>query len=98
MDFGKALRTVRASRNISQKELGKLANLDSSYISRIEGGERIPTVESLQSIVEALEIPFYLFMLLASQKEELKRIPEREAGKIAKRLLKILILSQKRPQ
>jgi len=95
LNYSKAIRTIRAARDISQKELGQLTNLDPSYISRIESGERTPAIESLKSITEALEIPFYLFILLSSEKEELKDIPEKEAGKIAKNLLKILILSQK---
>lgn len=94
MNYSKAIRTIRASKGISQKELASLANLDSSYISRIESGERIPTIEVIESIANALKIPVYLLTLLASEQKDLSHLPEKDTKMVAEKLLKLLLSAQ----
>jgi transcriptional regulator with XRE-family HTH domain len=94
MNYSKAIRTVRAAKGISQKELASLAKLDSSYISRIESSERVPTIEAIESISVALGVPLYLLTLLASEQKDLKNLPEKDTTKIANKLLALLLSSQ----
>lgn len=96
MDYGKAIRTVRGARGISQKELGKATKIDPSYISRIESGDRIPTLEGLEKIAKALCVPLYLLILLASEEKDLNGLPEKEANKIARELFGILLTCQEK--
>lgn len=91
MNYGKAIKTIRAAKGISQKELNKKLELDSSYLSRIEKGERIPSVELLETIAKKLQIPLYLFMLLSSDKEDIKGVDEKDIQKISKNLLHALL-------
>lgn len=91
MNYGKAIKTIRAAKGISQKELGEKLELNSSYLSRIEKGERIPSVDLLEAIAKQLQIPFYLFMLLSSQKEDMKNTDEKDMQKISKNLLQALL-------
>lgn len=95
MNYGKAIKTIRAAKNISQKELSKKLDLDTSYLSRIEKGERVPSVDLLENIARKLAVPFYLFTLLASDKEDLKGANKEEMAKISKALLQVLIDNKK---
>ena len=57
LSYGQALRYFRAERGISQEELAHLADLDRTYVSGVERGERNPTLASLLRLVKALDIP-----------------------------------------
>lgn len=91
MNYGKAIKTIRAAKGISQKELSKRLKLNSSYLSRIEKGERTPSVDLLETISKELHMPFYLFMLLSSQKEDIKKADEKNIQTISKNLLQALL-------
>lgn len=98
MDYGRAIRTIRAAKGITQKQLSVLTDLDPSYISRIEKNERIPTLETLEKIAKKTKIPFYLLTLLASGEEDLKQIPNTNTYPIAHELLNILVAAHKKGQ
>jgi len=94
MNYSKAIRIVRASRNISQKELGILLETDASYISMIESGKRKVTKSFLKSFSKTFSIPMNLIELLAAEKEELKNISEENADKVGRELLNVLLSTQ----
>jgi len=94
MNYSKGIRTVRASKGLTQKQLSKLANIDRSYLSRIESGERVPTAEVLEAISKSLSIPLYLLTLISSEEEDLKGLPVDKTNQIANQLLKVLVSSQ----
>lgn len=95
MNYSRAIRTIRAARGISQQDLAKYIKLNASYISRIESGDRVPTLEVVELISKELKIPLYLLTLLASDKEDLQGLPEKETKEIATNLLDILISDNK---
>ena len=90
MDFAKALRTARAARGLSQKQLAAQAELDSSFISLLESGQRTPSTATLEAISKALEVPMYLIMLLASEPEDLRGLPPNEARVLGHQILTLL--------
>ena len=47
------IKTIRQQAGLSQAELGKRVGLDQATISRMERGQREPTVSQLQRIAEA---------------------------------------------
>lgn len=96
MKYGKALRILRSARNLSQKQLSKKTELDASYISLIEKGTRVPTIDALQKIVKVLDVPLHLFFLLASDKDEIKSMSANKRQDIAKILLDILLEAEKK--
>ncbi len=49
-------RIVRARGSLSQRQLGKLVGVSGAYISRIEHGERVPTLQLLERIAAALGV------------------------------------------
>ena len=52
--FGAAVRRHRELLRLSQEELAHRADLDRSYIGRIERGEQNATLESSQRLAEAV--------------------------------------------
>ncbi len=95
MNYGKALKIARSARNISQKDLSDAISLDPSYISLIEKGKRIPTIETLEKIVKSLNIPIHLFFLLASGKNQMKKMPSSKKAGVAELLLDLLLSTEK---
>ena len=53
-ELGKILRTRRLENSLTQRNLALKANLDYTYVSKIEGGSQAPSVEALVRISEAL--------------------------------------------
>jgi transcriptional regulator with XRE-family HTH domain len=56
--YGRALRGLREDQRISQERLAQLANLDRTYVSGIERGERNPSLENLLRLADALGVSF----------------------------------------
>lgn len=54
--YGRALRELRLERGISQERLAHLSELDRTYVSGIERGERNPSLTNILKLVDALEI------------------------------------------
>jgi transcriptional regulator with XRE-family HTH domain len=59
MDIGHRLRLFREEKNLSQGEMEKRTGLLRCYISRVENGHTVPTLETLEKISRALEMPLY---------------------------------------
>lgn len=59
--LGDKLRQLRSERNISQRELAQLAGLSPNSISLIERDETSPSVATLQSLANALNIRMSYF-------------------------------------
>lgn len=91
MNYAKAIRIARSIAGTSQGKLADQSGLDRSYLSLIEGEKRKPTVETLQNISKALNLPFHLLTLLATEKEDAKRINEEQVLSLAKQLTHLLL-------
>jgi transcriptional regulator with XRE-family HTH domain len=57
--IGHRLRLLREHRNLSQGTIEQRTGLLSCYISRVENGHTIPTVETLEKMARGLEIRLY---------------------------------------
>ena len=65
-ELGQLISTARESKGISQRQLAKLANMDSAEVSRIEAGKRQkPNVLYLKGIAEVLDLSLVKLMKLA---------------------------------
>lgn len=91
MNYGKAVKIIRNSRELSQKELASRIGLAPSYISRIEAGDRKPTTETLELISKELKVPLYLLILMSSEKEDIKNLPEEMISNLGQSLLGIVL-------
>jgi len=59
MVIGDRLRELRESKNFSQGDVEKRTGLLRCYISRVENGHTVPSVETLEKMARALEVPMY---------------------------------------
>jgi transcriptional regulator with XRE-family HTH domain len=54
--WGLAVRGIRNERGLSQERLAQLADLDRTYVSGVERGERNPSLTTFLRLATALEI------------------------------------------
>jgi transcriptional regulator with XRE-family HTH domain len=59
MLIGNRLKELRESRQLSQGDIEKRTGLLRCYISRVENGHTVPSVETLEKMARALEVPTY---------------------------------------
>ena len=62
MEIGQRLRTLREGKNFSQGDIEKATGLLRCYVSRVENGHTVPTVETLEKWARALDMPLYRVM------------------------------------
>ena len=55
MNVGEVIRNVRHQRGLSQGDLEKRSGLMRCYISRVENGHTVPSLETLMRIARALD-------------------------------------------
>jgi transcriptional regulator with XRE-family HTH domain len=59
MFIGGRLRKVRQQKGLSQGDLEKASGLLRCYISRVENGHTLPSIETLEKFAAALDVPLY---------------------------------------
>ena len=91
MNYSKAIRIARSLADMPQRELGKRASIDASLVSMLESGKPKPSLETLEKIAAALEIPFHLFTLLASEPEDVRTADSETVHRLAVGLGKLLL-------
>lgn len=57
MQIGGRIREVRSKQNLTLEELSSKADLNWSFLARIETGKAIPSIQSLVKIAKELKIP-----------------------------------------
>lgn len=100
MLIGERIRQLREQKRLSQGDIEKASGLLRCYISRVEHGHTVPSLDTLERFAAALDVPLYrLFysgenpppMPNLSQRRTLEEIAEEdgEAGSEARFLIKI---------
>ena len=56
MNFAENLRRIRRSKDITQAELSKMTGINQVQISYYETGKRVPRIELIVAMAEALEV------------------------------------------
>jgi transcriptional regulator with XRE-family HTH domain len=59
MVIGDRLKSLREAKKFSQGVIEKRTGLLRCYISRVENGHTVPTIETLEKLARALEVPTY---------------------------------------
>jgi transcriptional regulator with XRE-family HTH domain len=54
--FGKVLRQMREEKGLTQEKMAELAEIDRTYIYRLENGLRSPSLAILFRVADALQI------------------------------------------
>jgi transcriptional regulator with XRE-family HTH domain len=90
MNFAKAIKVLRVSRELSQGDLARAASISPSYLCLLEAGERNPSDRTIAAIAGALDVPTGLVELLGAEKRDLDGLPEGVLAEMAKLLLEIV--------
>jgi len=92
MVIGEKLKALRAERNLSQGDMEKRTGLLRCYVSRVEYGHTVPSVDTLEMMARALEVPMYR---LFTDEEHVKTpnipaeiVPRRAANSKQERVLR----------
>src|SRR5271169_681342 len=59
MVIGDRLKTLREQKKMSQGDIEKRTGLLRCYISRVENDHTVPSVDTLEKMARALEVPMY---------------------------------------
>src|SRR3990172_5332039 len=80
MDIGQRLRDLRESPQFSQGDIEKRTGLLRCYISRVENGHTVPSIETLEKCAKALEVPLYQLFYDGEEPPELPNLPKRKTA------------------
>ena len=74
------LRALREEKNLSQGDIEKRTGLLRCYISRVENGHTVPTVETLEKMARALQVPMYKLFYDGEAPPKLDNIAKRKTA------------------
>src|SRR2546427_8237347 len=63
VNIGEVIRTYRSQRSLSQGDIERRTGLLRCYLSRVENGHTVPSLETLAKIAEAMDISLADFSL-----------------------------------
>ncbi len=78
MVIGTRLRKLREDKKLSQGDIEERTGLLRCYISRVENGHTIPSIETLERISSALEIPLYQLFYEGDEPPPLPNLSKRK--------------------
>lgn len=71
--FGEALRLVRSFHDMNQSELALALGISRSYLSEIESGKKVPSLDLLQKYASKFDIPLSALVFFSEQVDEPSR-------------------------
>ena len=77
MLIGDRLRNIREAKKLSQGDIEERSGLKRAYISRVEHGHTVPSVETLEKFARALEVPLYQLFYEGEKPPKLPDLPKR---------------------
>jgi transcriptional regulator with XRE-family HTH domain len=80
MLIGKRLREIREAKNLTQGDIEKHTGLVRPYISRVENGHTVPSIETLEKFAHALEVPLYQLFYEGEKPPKPNHLPKRKAA------------------
>ena len=81
--LGARIKELRKSRGLSQEELAEKIGVEPQHMSRLEIGKSYPSLDRLEKIAIALDVPlkdFFEFMHLEDADDRLESIQEMTKG------------------
>jgi transcriptional regulator with XRE-family HTH domain len=80
MIIGERLRALRDEKKLSQGDIEKKTGLLRCYISRVENAHTVPSVETLEKMARALEIPMYKLFYESEEPPKLPNLLKRKSA------------------
>ena len=88
--LGSVLKHIRVFNKNTQLELAENLDISRSYISEIESGSKIPTIELLQKYSDNFNIPLSTIMLFAEEYDDKNGLKNKTKHLLAKTTLDLL--------
>ncbi len=79
MVIGHRLRKLREERSLSQGDIEKRTGLLRCYISRVENGHTVPSLETLERLASALDVPLYQLFFEGDDPPPLPNLSSRQS-------------------
>ncbi|MGH9406209.1 MAG: helix-turn-helix domain-containing protein [Terriglobia bacterium] len=79
MVIGRRLRKLREDKSLSQGDIEKRTGLLRCYISRVENGHTVPSLETLERLASALEVPLYQLFYEGDEPPALPNLSTRQS-------------------
>ncbi|OYD21044.1 helix-turn-helix domain-containing protein [Oceanimonas baumannii] len=67
LSIGKTIKELRQLRGLSLNQVAEKADMDKSYLSKIENEKRDPSLSSLFRISKALNVPLNILILMCEE-------------------------------
>lgn len=80
MILGDRLRAIREAKKLSQGDIEKRTGLLRCYVSRVENGHTVPSIETLEKWAKALDVPIYQLFYDGEAPPPLPALPKRLRG------------------
>jgi len=80
MVIGDRLRELREQKKFSQGDIETRTGLLRCYISRVENGHTVPSIETLEKFARALKVPMYQLFYEGAEPPKLRNVPRRSIG------------------
>jgi transcriptional regulator with XRE-family HTH domain len=74
------LRTLREEKKLSQGDIEKRTGLLRCYISRVENGHTVPSIETLEKLARAMEVPLYQLFYDGEEPPKLANLPKHKSA------------------
>ncbi|HZU23866.1 MAG TPA: helix-turn-helix transcriptional regulator [Terriglobales bacterium] len=76
MNIGETIRTFRLQKGMSQGDIEKRTGLLRCYLSRVENGHTIPSLDTLAKIAGAMDVPLGGFFAESAAENGNKPVPQ----------------------
>jgi len=102
--LGARIKEIRKARGLTQEKLAEMIEVEQKHVSRIESGKNFPTIDRLEKMAAALNVPimgFFDFLHLEEDDEVVVNLEamlmelDGNSRKIAYRLIKATIKALK---
>jgi transcriptional regulator with XRE-family HTH domain len=77
MVIGDRIRALREQKGLSQGQIEKRTGLLRCYISRVENGHTVPSIDTVEKLARALEVPLYQIFWDGEEIPALANLPGR---------------------
>lgn len=94
MNIGERIRVLREARELTQGDIEKRTFLKRSYLSRVENGHTVPSIETLEKIARALNISMYQFFYEGNKPVDEGLVAKRAATLYGNRGKEIFVLDK----
>jgi len=82
MNIGNTIKQYRKLKKIQQNDLAEKSGISQTYMSQIENGSRVASIETLQKVCNVLDIPFSIMSFLSLDLESISPNKREEYSRI----------------